>query len=329
MRVGLVVDGTDQFLRPIERELRERYPVQRFVTRFITAPIVGSSVNKLLLEAQFRSFLSYNHVVFFEWAGSLLVKATHLPKRCRIITRLHSIEVASAAHLVDWSQVDTVIVVSEQMRRRLLEVAETPPRRICVVHNGIDLDRFSLKEREFRHRLGMIARVVPVKRVYEAVLVLYELRRQGYRFTLSVGGPLGDDLEPRYPWAVRELIERLGVREHVHLLGPIANPDSFYQDVDVFLSNSFWEGQQSALLEAMASGCYCLSHCWGGVEEVLPPEQVFVTDGEAQEKLIVYANLPPTAKRAAQVAMRRTAEQCFDEDRMVSEIMEMISQLAT
>lgn len=327
-RVGLAVDGTDHFFRPIERALHDHYDINRFSPRFIKAPVVGTSVNKLLFEVEFRRFLASHDIVFFDWAGSLLVRTTHLPKRCRIITRLHSIEVATAAHLVDWSQVDAAIVVSERMKQRLLQVANAPPPRLEVINYGVDLERFRPVPKSFRYRIGMVARVVPIKRVYEAVLTIYELRRRGHPFTLAVAGPLGDDLEPRYPWAIRELLERLDLTEHISLLGPVSDPASFFSEIDIFLSNSFWEGQQNALLEAMACGCYCLSHWWGGVEEVLPTEDIYITDSDLRAKLIAYAALPEAAQRAAQAHMRAIAEERFDERRMVREIVDLIEQVA-
>ncbi|MCB0254181.1 MAG: glycosyltransferase family 4 protein [Anaerolineae bacterium] len=321
------MDATDHFLQPMEQALRERFHVSRFAPRFIKAPVVGMSVNKLLFHLQFRRFLASHDVAFFEWAGSLLVQATHMPKRCRIVTRLHSMEVASAAHRVDWSQVDATIVVSEQMKQRLLLAAKAPPPYIQIINYGIDLSRFHFTQKPFRHRVGMIARVVPVKRVYEAVLVIYELRRRGYPFTLAVGGPLGDELEPRYPWAIRELIERLDLAKHVSLLGLISDPASLYAEIDVFLSNSFWEGQQNSLIEAMASGCYCLSHCWGGAEEVLPPEQIFITDSELQAKLVAYASLSEPEKAARQNRMRTLAETKFSVRDMERRVVQLIEKL--
>ncbi len=326
-RIGVAVDATDHFVQPIEAALRDRYLVSRFAPRFIKAPVVGASANKLLFELQFRRFLASHDLVFFEWAGSLLVRATQLSKRCRIVTRLHSMEVASAAHRVDWSQVDAVIVASEQMKRRLLKVANAPPNSIHVISYGVDLARFQPAPRQFEYRIGMLARVVPVKRVYEAVLTVHELRQQGYPFTLRIAGVLGDELEPRYPWAVGELIERLELAEYVHMLGRISDSAAFYRDVDIFLSNSFWEGQQVALLEAMASGCYCLSHCWGGAEEVLPSEQIFVTDSDLQTKLMNFAALPDPAKSTEQALMRVVAEGQFDASCMVRRTVDLVNNV--
>jgi len=328
LRIGLVVDGGDQFILPIEAELRKRYRVTRFAPRFIRAPVVGTSVNKVLLHLQLQRFLRAHDVVFFEWAGSLLVKATHMPKLCPIVTRLHSVEVATAADRIDWSKVDATIVVSQHMKRRLLDVANVPPSPLHVINYGMDLRRFRPTPRAFQSRVGMVCRVVPLKRVYEAVLCLHELRRQGHPFTLHVAGHLGDDRAPRYPLALRSLVEKLELSDAVRFYGQVPDPSQFYADIDVFLSNSYWEGQQNALLEAMASGCYCLSHCWAGAEEVLPAENIFTTDADLRAKLLAYAALPEPEKQAAQAQMRAIAEERFDERRMVREILDLVESVS-
>ncbi|MEI9813645.1 MAG: glycosyltransferase family 4 protein [Acidobacteriota bacterium] len=73
----------------------------------------------------------------------------------------------------------------------------------------------------------------------------------------------------------------------------------FLSNMDVFISHSFWEGQQVALLEAMASGCYCLSHRWMGVEEVLPEDNLYLMEDELIAKIAAYAACPPRRDRNA------------------------------
>jgi glycosyltransferase involved in cell wall biosynthesis len=323
-QIGLVIDGGDQFFRPIERELGQHYQVRRFAPRFVKAPVVGTSVNKLLLHLQLAGFLRRYDLVFFEWAGSLLVRATQMPKTCKIVARLHSVEVVTAAHLVDWSRVDATIVPSGHMKRRLLQVAGVSPPSLYVVNYGVDLARFQPVARTFKHRIGMVCAVLPIKRVYEAILCVADLVRQGHPFTLDVAGRLDSEGAERYPWAVRELIEKLDLTDRITLHGHLDDPSQFYHDVGIFLSNSYWEGQQVALLEAMASGCFCLSHFWGGVEEVLPAEKIYTTDADLRAKLLAYVALPEARRQRAQARMRAIAEERFDERRMVGEILGLI-----
>jgi glycosyltransferase involved in cell wall biosynthesis len=323
-KIGLVVDGTDHFLRPIESELRAQYRVDRFKPRFVRLPLIGTRVNDLLLRRQLQQFIAYHDVTFFEWAGSLLVQASHLPKRGRIVTRLHSVELATTATHVHWAHVDTVVVLNEAIRHRLSALACVPLPDVAIVPNGVNLGRFHPEKRKFNYRLGMVCNLLPIKRVYEVLLTLYQLRQDGHPFTLRIAGKAGEGEAQRYVWAMQNLIAKLRLEEYVTFDGYVENVSSWLQTVDVFISNSYWEGQSMALIEAIASGCYCLSHCWDGVEEVLPAEQIFTTDSDLRAKLLAYAALPEADKQQAQARMRAVAEEKFDERRMVNDIFEII-----
>jgi len=166
---------------------------------------------------------------------------------------------------------------------------------------------------------------MPVKRVYEMVLCVYHLRREGYPFTLDVAGsPV--DRERRYAWALECLVEELDLVNHVRFHGHVEDVASWLHDIDIFVSNSYWEGQQVALMEAMATGCYCLGHCWDGVEEMLPVENTFASDTELRTELLSYAALPDAEKQRLQAEMRAIVRARFDERRMVQEVTNLLEK---
>ncbi|MER2511530.1 MAG: glycosyltransferase family 4 protein [Nitrosomonas ureae] len=326
--IGIIFEDDPQFFRPIEDELRKRQEVTVFAPRFIRAPVIGLSANKALLDIQLAQFLRNRAVVVFEWAGALLVKASHMRKSCPIICRLHSIELAITASMVDWSRVDVVIVPSHHIKRQLLAVAKTPPKSVVVIPYGVNLDRFRVVQRQYQHRLGMLCSLLPVKRVYEAILTVAELRQDGYPFVLDVVGGAGKEDALRYFWAMQSMIDKLGLQDAVTLRGYQQNINRWHDNIDIFISNSYWEGQQVALLEAMASGCFCLSHFWGGAEEVLPAENIFMTSRDLRSKLLNYASLHDNDRISLQQSMRAVAEAQFDERRMVQEVVEQIERMA-
>lgn len=328
LRVGLVIDGTDHFLRPIEAELRRRWRVTRFAPRFVRLPLIGQRVNDRLLRWQLGRFLKQNDVVFFEWAGYLLGQASRLPKRGRIVVRMHSVELATAAENIHWTSVDCLIVLNNALLERLQSIVPSSLPSVAIIANGVDLRRFCFQPRGFQYRLGMVCNLLPIKRVYEAVLCLHELRQAGHPFTLRVAGGFGDGEARRYAWALESLIEKLNLSDAVRFNGYVSDIPGWLSGIDIFLSNSYWEGQQVSLLEAMAAGCYCLGHCWDGVEEILPPENIYTTDGDLRAKLLAYAALPAEAQQAARARLRAIAEAKFDERRMVREIVELIEQVA-
>jgi hypothetical protein len=38
-------------------------------------------------------------------------------------------------------------------------------------------------------------------------------------------------------------------------------------------------------MEAVASGCYCLSHDWDGADELLPAENLYLTDSQLRQSV--------------------------------------------
>jgi len=328
LKIGIALDGTRHFFCAIENELAKRYKLEHFEPHFVCLPLIGKRVNDWWLKQQLEQFMARQDVTFFEWAGSLLVQASHLPKRSRIMTRLHSVELATTAGQVQWSNVNTVIVLNETIQRCLFTLTRDPLPQVAIVPNGVDLEHFHPIPREFHYRLGMVCNLLPIKRVYEMLLTLYQLRIDGYPFTLHIAGKAGQGEVQRYVWAMQDLIAKLRIEESVKFDGYVENVADWLQDIDVFISNSYWEGQSVALLEAMASGCYCLSHCWAGAEEVLPAENIFTTDADLRARLLAYAQLPEAEKRAAQARMRAIAEERFDERRMVREILDLVESVS-
>jgi glycosyltransferase involved in cell wall biosynthesis len=86
-------------------------------------------------------------------------------------------------------------------------------------------------------------------------------------------------------------VEKLEIQHAVKFYGHVNNSAQWLQNIDIYLSNSYWEGMQTSLLEAMATGCYCLAHFWDGVEEALPPDNIYSSDTDLKQKLISYSEL--------------------------------------
>jgi glycosyltransferase involved in cell wall biosynthesis len=114
----------------------------------------------------------------------------------------------------------------------------------------------------------------------------------------------------------------------VTFYGHVARPQDWYHEIDVFISNGYSEGLQVAPMEAMASGCYCLSHRWDGAEELLPEENLFWTNRELNERLLRYCDLPEAEKEQRQAQMRALVEERFNVDRTKVQIRHLIEEVA-
>ena len=76
---------------------------------------------------------------------------------------------------------------------------------------------------------------------------------------------------------LEELVDQLGVREHVCFVGQLAQREAVLAELDradVFVLPSRQEGLPRALIEAMGRGLPCVASTRGGMPELLPPEDM-------------------------------------------------------
>ena len=78
----------------------------------------------------------------------------------------------------------------------------------------------------------------------------------------------------------------------------------------------------------MASGCYCLSHLWDGASEALPPENLYITESELQQRIKAYCAAPSSQKDAECAKMRSIAGQCFNIDVQKMKVKQIIEETA-
>lgn len=326
-KLGVLV-GENQwtFFREIHEDLSQHYATSVFSRRTYRPPIGANWLNSFVYFRDLQRMLRENDVCFFEWASDLLMHASKFPKSCAMVTRLHSFELFDWAPQVEWNVVDRIILVSEAMRQRFVELYPAHASKTVVVFNGRPLDVFRpITHRPFQFNLGMACHITPIKRVYEAILMLHQLRADGHSARLFIAGTPTGDL--RYGVAVRRLVQLLHLDDAVVFDGHVDDMSAWFRKVDVFLSNSFWEGQQVALLEAMAAGCYCLSHRWPGAEEMLPADNLFVTDAELRGKIADYAAAADDVRATLQAHMRKLAIERFDVRDTVARIRSVVAEV--
>jgi glycosyltransferase involved in cell wall biosynthesis len=316
LSLGLVVDGPPGFVQGLLTDWRQHYRTTVFSYRDRHLPFLEARVNRRRFASALTRFLASNDVVVFEWAGRQFAAASHLPSATPIVVRLHSYELFEWAPRVRWEAVSRIVLVSEAMRRRFCDAYPQHSHKTTVVYNGVDTRHFARSGARSCRVIGTLCNLVPIKRVYELVLAVQRLTEAGVDLTCLIGGPDGEGTEgTRYVAALHHLVDRLQLHHRVRFVGPVADAASFLEGLDVFISNSYWEGQQVALLEAMASGCYCLSHCWDGAEEVLPAEHLFVGEDEMCHKITEYFDLGAAEQARRRAALVVRAQECFSLDR--------------
>lgn len=330
LRLGVVVGTQDpwHFLRSLYEDWRTHYQVDVFQLPRWQSPIFYFRVNRFLLRHKLTEFMRNHDVVFFEWASELLATATRLPKVCRIIVRLHRYEMFRWVTQINWAVVDKIIFVSRAMEKKFLARFPEYQGRTTAIPVGVSMEKYRINPaKKAKGAIGMLCNLAPRKRVYELILAFYGMSQKKDGLHLHIGGSTAPEYSDYYD-AVLRLVEKLDLREQVTFHGEIVQPWEWYPNIDVFVSNSYSEGLQVALMEAMASGCYCLSHHWDGVEELLPEEYLYYTDAELQERALRFFEMAPQIQRQHQERMRQIACEKVDEKIIQAQIRDLIWTLS-
>lgn len=213
-----------------------------------------------------------------------------------------------------------------------------PYKKVCVVHNGIDIWRFTPNPeagQNFRQQLninddwilvGIVARLDPMKdhtTFFQAAQLILRERRD-VRFILIGDDPVG------MKKGLNTLTDTLGISDRVAWVGGLENIEVAYSALDILVSSSYSEGFSNVIAEAMACGTPCVVTdvgdsrlIVGGVGAVVPPrnpqalaeacltmmesisrKEHSLTPGACRERIEHYYSLESMVGNTEQVLMR-------------------------
>jgi glycosyltransferase involved in cell wall biosynthesis len=162
-------------------------------------------------------------------------------------------------------RVDGVVAISRTIRD-LLVSAGVAPRRIRLIHSGIDPRRYDRQpDRPMGGAdvtvVGCLARLEERKGhrfLLEAAACL-KARGLNLKYQIAGDGPSRAQLE--------QLTRQLGLRDEVRFLGFVADTAEFLTKIDMFVMPSLFEGLGVAALEAMAARRAVIATSAGGLAE--------------------------------------------------------------
>ena len=326
MKLGVVIEETWSFFKEIYQDFQEHHQTELFERRKIKSPLFQDRLSWNAFRQDGRAFLSRNDVIFFEWASEALANFSRLPKQNGVVTRLHRYEMYHWVDKIDWSFVDRIIVVSDAKRAEFSVHFPDHAHKLVVIPEAISLEQFPFSPRNYQGSLGILCHLTPRKRVYELTLAFSMLVREHPHFHLHIGGGEHPRFKDYYS-SLTDLVSRLGLADKVTFHGNVSNPLAWYQQVDVFISNSYSEGLQVSPMEAMASGCYCLSHNWPGAEQLLPSPNIYETDQQLIDLILTYDRMSHSAKNAERASLRRLVEEKFDVNKIKGSVREVVEDV--
>jgi glycosyltransferase involved in cell wall biosynthesis len=173
---------------------------------------------------------------------------------------------------------DAVVSVSRWSADRAIALFDLDPRRVHVIHHGVDPTYRSIEpdpDLDNPYLLYVGARS-PYKGYLEAVEVVGLLAEAGYPHRLKVAGPLDEVAKQQ----ARDDAARLGLADRVDVLGFVDDLPGLLGRACALLMTSRMEGFGLPAVEAFAAGVPVVSFDNSALHEVVDGGGVLVPDGD-------------------------------------------------
>jgi glycosyltransferase involved in cell wall biosynthesis len=250
------------------------------------------------------------------------IAALFFPKKLAIYTE-HSTTNRRRKHgplrLVDalaYGRYSRIVCISQGVKETLAGHLRRIEAKAIVVHNGIDLARFTARPvsrpaREQGRLVVCVGNLLPGKG-QDILLKAIALLPGDVHVAFAGRGPLEERL--------RKLARNLGVLERVRFLGYVDDVSSVYKAARVCVVPSSWEGFGMAAVEAMASGVPVVASRIPGLSEVVGEAGSLFEAGNPSDLAAKISTLLKSARlwaRQRRKGIERARE--FSIDRMAEE----------
>jgi len=233
---------------------------------------------------------------------------------------------------------DVIFTVTGELREFHARQAWFSPKRIRVITNGVDTERFAPRphlERAIREKLqlpaerlviGTLGRIVPIKDHASLLKAAETLIQRGVDLHVLIVGS-GPDLAQHQNYAK----ESAALSGRVTFLGATENVGEALSAMDVFVLSSLSEGMSNTLLEAMSCGVPVVATRVGGNPEVVEESSsgLLYTAGSVSELSDCLARLAQDSGLRNQLgeAARERILANFSLGRMIEQYSQLYSEL--
>jgi glycosyltransferase involved in cell wall biosynthesis len=219
-----------------------------------------------------------------------------------------------------------VVAVSDEVRQRLLK-SGVEANRVSMIRNGIDLRPFDRASAVVKRELGWDAYPIVgfagrLSREKGADIFLDAAARvvaqcPDTKFVVAGDGPDRAELDA--------LIDQLGIREPVRMLGRCIDMPALYASLDIMVSASRIEGLPIAILEGMASRLPLVATAVGEVPTVIQDGRTGVLVPAEDPDLLASAIIEllgdPARRERLGSAARQLVEDEFSAKRMTEDYL--------
>jgi len=212
-----------------------------------------------------------------------------------------------------------IIAISDMVKQDLMRWYPIPEEKIAVVYNGVDIEHFHPRNRQYReeirrrHGIGredwvllFVSNNFRMKGLGFLIKALANVRKGGHPpFKLLI---LGRDRQGSYLRLAREI----GISEKLVFAGSTDEPEKYYGASDLLIHPTFYDACSLTVLEALASGLPVITtHSNGASGIITQGQEGFIIsdprDGQALVEKITFFLNGERAQRASNAA-RHLAE---------------------
>lgn len=234
---------------------------------------------------------------------------------------------------------EKIIAVSEYTKRELLKHYKVKRRKIQVVHNGVNTQKFRppKDKSEIKKQMGFkkkdrivlyVGRLYSRKGLYTLIKAIPRVTRKHKDVNFVIAGEgLHNEREKLAHFAAK-----LGVKENTIFTGyfPDEKLPKLYQASDIFLFPTLYENLPFAVLEALSTGLPVVTTRVGGIPEVITNgKNGFLVETSNPEELADRtSSLLEDPRKASKMGRkgRKVVEEKFDWRHIVEEVVEIYSE---
>ena len=226
--------------------------------------------------------IKWADIVWLEWANELTIILTNHPENIlkdkHTICRLHSYEAfAGFASKINWQNINDLIFVAEHIKNIVIQQVPMLPQIVNSLHvipNGINMDRFSFKERAKGKKLAFIGSINYKKGPMLLLHAFRELVQMDSEYRLFIAGTFQDT---RYQLYFSQMMQEMELGKNVQFDGWINDINAWLEDKQYIVCSSVLEGHPVGIMEAMARGLKPLIHNFVGAKGIYPDKYLWNT----------------------------------------------------
>jgi len=224
-----------------------------------------------------------------EWLRQRRRVQSPLERLATALSPFHAYVKRAERRLFESPQLRAVICNSRMVRGEILDYFAVDPRKLRVIYNGVDTEKFHPALRQHRRAVRNELGVPEDETVFLFVGSGFERKGLGPALEALARLPrprllvVGKDKHPR---RYRRLAERLGILERVHFLGVKPDVGPCYGAADALVLPTLYDPFPNVVLEGMAAGLPVVTSTkCGGAELIRQGQNGYVCDALDREGL--------------------------------------------